>query len=268
MKLFLRRLISRPWLQPLWRLSFKLSLAGLNIGGGYGFDSSGEINALKLLGKFCASKDSAMILDVGAHRGEYADAAACLLGKKAVIHCFEPCQDAFDLLSARFNSRPGIHCHQTALGASETTGLLIAAAGESTTGYLQTSSVNAGDTGGAQVRVVRLDQFCEAHQIDLIDLLKLDVEGGEYDVLKGAGAMLSEGRIRLIQFEFGEPSIRCRRHLSDLFDLLARDYRIYRILQKGFAEIKSYCTEQEIFKCTNFLAECRKPVIPNARRTR
>jgi len=258
MKLFLRRLVSRPWLQTVWRQGLKLSMAGLNIGGGYGFDSSGEINVLHRLQRLCAMQDTAVIVDVGAHRGEYAAAVLRVIGNKAVIHCCEPDPVAFAALDTRFAARPAVHCHQTALGESDGTGWLITDHPGSTTGSVETGGRSPVGERQISARIRRLEEFCGENRIARIDLLKLDVEGYEYDVLKGAGRMLSGGRISLIQFEFGETYIRYRRYLRDIFDLLSAEYRIYRVLQNGFAEVKSYSPEEEIFKITNFMAVCRR----------
>ena len=52
------------------------------------------------------------------------------------------------------------------------------------------------------VRTETLDGFCAKNKINLIDFMKIDVEGFELNVLKGAELMLSGGKIKLIQFEF------------------------------------------------------------------
>lgn len=39
--------------------------------------------------------------------------------------------------------------------------------------------------------------------MERIDFLEIDVEGFEFEVLKGAEAMLADKRITTIQFEFG-----------------------------------------------------------------
>lgn len=40
---------------------------------------------------------------------------------------------------------------------------------------------------GYEVQVVRLDTFCELNQINNIDYLHMDVQGGEHNVIKGLG---------------------------------------------------------------------------------
>src|SRR5207302_8420708 len=50
------------------------------------------------------------------------------------------------------------------------------------------------------VRIETLDYYCKQHQIEYIDLLKLDVEGHELDVLNGAKCMFSKAAIGMVQF--------------------------------------------------------------------
>jgi hypothetical protein len=61
--------------------------------------------------------------------------------------------------------------------------------------YYSESSQNIGQI---EVETQILDSFCETEGISDIDILKLDVEGSELNVLKGATQKLTEKRIRLI----------------------------------------------------------------------
>lgn len=51
------------------------------------------------------------------------------------------------------------------------------------------------------VELVTIDEYCRGNQINVIDLLKIDVEGLEMDVLEGAKAILKEVGIRFIYTE-------------------------------------------------------------------
>ena len=61
-------------------------------------------------------------------------------------------------------------------------------------------------TGQESVQTIALDDFCTQQGIDRIHLLKIDVEGAEYQVLKGAKMLLQAKRIDCIVFEFGVTS--------------------------------------------------------------
>ena len=88
-----------------------------------------------------------------------------------------------------------------------------------------------------KIEIKKIDDFCKEHDINNIDLLKMDVEGHELEVLKGAEKMLSNNSISAIQFEFGGANIDSRTYFQDFYNLLKDKYTIYRILQNGLYEI-------------------------------
>lgn len=50
---------------------------------------------------------------------------------------------------------------------------------------------------------IKGDDFCKREEIEIIDFLKIDVEGAERKVLKGFENKIREGKIKIIQFEYG-----------------------------------------------------------------
>ena len=102
-----------------------------------------------------------------------------------------------------------------------------------------------------------MDDFCEEESIDNIRFLKLDVEGHELDVLKGAERMRGEGRISSIQWEFGGCNIDSRTYFRDFFYLLNDQYRIFRVVKDGIYPVTGYWESLEIFETVNYFAELR-----------
>jgi FkbM family methyltransferase len=49
-----------------------------------------------------------------------------------------------------------------------------------------------------------LDLYCERNGVANVDLLKIDVEGAEFQVMLGAERMLRKKRVRCVTFEFGQ----------------------------------------------------------------
>jgi FkbM family methyltransferase len=71
------------------------------------------------------------------------------------------------------------------------------------------------------VPALTLDGYCEEHEIERIDLLKLDVEGAEVEALRGADRLLREGRISCIVFEVSEAMVEGMGHEpADVVDLV------------------------------------------------
>jgi hypothetical protein len=50
-------------------------------------------------------------------------------------------------------------------------------------------------------RINTVDQFVAENRIGHIDILKIDVEGFEYEVIKGASGVLEQNRVKIVQFE-------------------------------------------------------------------
>lgn len=48
-----------------------------------------------------------------------------------------------------------------------------------------------------------VDNFCLGHKISFVDLLKIDVQGAELAVLKGASGLLQSGRVGFVFIEVG-----------------------------------------------------------------
>jgi hypothetical protein len=89
--------------------------------------------------------------------------------------------------------------------------------------------------------------------ITQIDFLKIDTEGHELDVLQGSEKMLSEGRIKCIQFEYGGTYLDANITLEQVFNLLKK-YN-YKISKLGNSEIENFTSNLENYTYSNFLAK-------------
>src|SRR5689334_17172807 len=59
-----------------------------------------------------------------------------------------------------------------------------------------------------QVQTTTVDRFCFEHGIEQIDVLKIDTEGFDFEVVKGASSMLARHAIKFVYFEFNDISSR------------------------------------------------------------
>lgn len=104
-----------------------------------------------------------------------------------------------------------------------------------------------------EVEVQTLDLFCKENQISHIDFLKIDTEGHELAVLKGAQKFLAGKSIRLIQFEFNEMNVISRTYMRDFLELLS-NYQLHRLLPDGLLPLNSSVQDTEIFAFQNIVA--------------
>lgn len=240
--------------QFIFRRMHTLALAGRNFGPSE-VGKSGELAALHRMRTATPVAD--VIFDVGANVGEWTMNAA-RHWPRARIHAFEPSADTFAKLEAA-TAGMGVTCVRSAVSDRSGQVQLHAVPGLPGLSSLHERDLSTHGmemTATEDVDAITLDEYCEAHNISAIDVLKLDVEGHELTALRGARSLLEAGRIKFIQFEFGGTNIDSRTYLRDFVDLLGDDFQIYRLLADG-VELLHYSEREEIFVTTNYLAELR-----------
>ncbi len=138
-----------------------------------------------------------VVFDVGANDGR---SAVQFLPEfsAATIYCFEPVRSTFEELESSMGSNKRVKSFNLALGSSE---------GEAVVEKNENSRCNqlsleiAPENSGETVTVSTLDIFCEQHNIPQIDFLKIDTEGFDLEVLKGAEKYINDHKISFLQIE-------------------------------------------------------------------
>jgi hypothetical protein len=109
------------------------------------------------------------------------------------------------------------------------------------------------------------DSYFSSKGLSKIDFLKIDVEGMEGNVLQGFSKTLSQGLIKIIQFEYGMVNISSHFLLKDFYDFLVPyGYRIGKIYP-NFVKFRDYSWwRDEDFKGPNFVAvlQTEDEIIP------
>jgi len=111
------------------------------------------------------------------------------------------------------------------------------------------------DNGVASIefQMDTIDNFCASKNIENIDFLKMDVEGHELSVLKGAVSLLLTDSIKVIQFEFNLHNVYAHVFLRDFY-LVLHNFEFYRLSQNGLIALGGYSTFNEIFVLQNIVA--------------
>jgi len=95
-----------------------------------------------------------------------------------------------------------LYGHEAAFSSKNGTAILKRFRGDlGTNEGMNFISENLVDSDGERVQAICLDEFCQDRSIDHIDLLKLDVQGHEHWVLKGAERLIRAGRVGTIFVE-------------------------------------------------------------------
>lgn len=135
-----------------------------------------------------------VVVDLGGYVGDFAQAIHERYG--SVVHAFEPMPKFAEQARARFSGNDKVRIYGFGLGAEDGSFALSDDGPAS-------SFVELGKTHRHQVCEVRaIAPVLRELNIDKIDLMKINIEGGEYDVLP---ALIDAGRlpdIRHLQIQF------------------------------------------------------------------
>ena len=128
------------------------------------------------------------IYDLGAHVGFYTLLASKLTGPTGKVIAFEPVERNLSYLRRHIAMNHANNCVvlEAAVGSSEGT-CSFDFGSDLSQGHLVSD-----ETGSVNVRVVTLDGLVARKEIPPPDFIKIDIEGGEFDALKGAAHLLEK----------------------------------------------------------------------------
>lgn len=132
-----------------------------------------------------------VVVDVGAHSGYYTLLAAKGVGAKGEVHAFEPVSVIFRRLkeNVSLNALENVRLNNAALWETEAE-LPIYLSMSTNSGLTSFIRSKYTEEKPTIVKALSLDCYVQAVQTKRIDLLKIDVEGAELPVLKGATGIL------------------------------------------------------------------------------
>jgi FkbM family methyltransferase len=194
-----------------------------------------------------------VVVDVGANVGDWAALALGTMPRDARLVCFEPSDGAADRLAERFREESRVEIVRAAVADAPGRRSFFEEpdAGETSSFARENTSRRAEQR---VVDVTTLDAEAERMGIDRVDMLKVDCEGFDLAVLRGAERLLGERRVRLIQFEYNEPWRYAGATLSAAVALLNRHgYGIRAVTPVGPREF-DYAKFGETFTYANFAA--------------
>ena len=115
-----------------------------------------------------------IILDVGGFKGDWSSEIFSRYGSK--IHIFEPVKQNINYIENRFKNNKNIFIHSFGLG-NKNAAIQISLDGVSSSVYRKTKE-------SEKIQIVDIVSWLEENKIGYIDLIKLNVEGAEYDIIE------------------------------------------------------------------------------------
>ncbi len=200
------------------------------------------------------------VFDIGANCGDWT-LQVLNINPDVHIHCFEPCQTTFETAKKRCRGT-NVRCNHCAMGAYSHTQTIYAGKGNQTGSSFFMREGHLGSDAEEQeiheesVSVCTVDDYCQEQNIASIDFVKIDVEGYELEVLKGMAGLLSQGKVRMIQFEYGGTFIDARIFLKDIWDFMKQwgtKYAFFKIFPDGLRPMPKYNQTMDNFKYQNWL---------------
>jgi FkbM family methyltransferase len=201
------------------------------------FKQNGELKLLIHITKI--SKSDSVFVDVGANVGDYSVELikAGITGKLFLVDPLNKNLSVANqrILNLNFNNFELIQC---ALSNSTEKQIFYTNLDDNLSGHdslYDMSSIGYSEkTEKIEVQVKKFDDVLSQSKIEKIHFLKIDVEGNELYVLKGADNYLTRGVISFIQFEFGNATKAARVYLHDIVFLLeSKQYKIFVVKPKG-----------------------------------
>ena len=161
-----------------------------------------------------------LALDVGGNLGYMASALAAAVGPDGHVVTFEPHPALLPRLNANA-ARWGVRVEPVALADRSGIGWLMEPAG-----FERNEGVATLAEEGIEIHLATLDELMPS---ETVGVMKIDVEGNEEAVLRGAKQMLAERRVRDIVFEQDAPAP------TPSTELLAEaGYDLFTVSQQGW----------------------------------
>lgn len=186
-------------------------------------------------------------IDIGANIGIYSLLAASLVGKQGCVDCFEPCPQTFNRLKENITRNNIRQVNLHALALAESSGFVKFTQDLDGTNHIILSDSN--EHNFITVPSETLDETLSDSENYV--MAKLDVEGVELSVLKGADNLLSKNNPPVLQLEINGLHQRYNYQSNELINFLkSKGYEM--AVYHGLSNSLSF-TDEAISDINNYL---------------
>lgn len=153
---------------------------------------------------------ASLVLDLGGYRGQWSSDMFSMYGCRIIV--FEPVFEFATFIETRFKHNAKIDVHPFGLGGRSRA--------ESMGVCGTSSSLFAKSSHSERVRIVDIAEFMRDEGIDRIDLMKVNIEGGEYELLDRLIETGQIGIVRDLQIQFHRIAKDSARRMQEIQDRL------------------------------------------------
>jgi FkbM family methyltransferase len=196
--------------------------------------------------RFIGTRALGIVFDVGANRGQTLQ-QLLRFAPKAQIYSFEPASETFALLEKSFTGRSNVHLLNLAVGASPDRMALQVGADSELNTLVRRPSCEA---ASQMVDVTTVDAIVAANGLSHVDLLKIDVQGWEMEVMRGAATLIANHNLL---FVFAEVAFRADQKEMQQFAELHSHLESKGFSLCGFYEPLRYGPRKEFVLFANAL---------------
>jgi len=221
--------------------------------------SNGELSLQRWILDLSPPGEEVHVVDVGANKGQWSGAmldAARQAGRldDLDLHAFEPSSYTFARLSETLDGQR-VNLYRAALSDRSGSATLHVIAPAALTNSLYNASDAPDGATIEDVATTTLDSFADRAGLHHITLVKIDTEGHDLAVLRGARTLFTEQRISIAQFEYNHRWIYARFFLRDAFEMLdPLGYRLGKVTPRGLEFYPGWDPELESFIEGNYVA--------------
>lgn len=178
--------------------------------------------------------DKSTFIDVGANIGIYSLLAASII-KKGKIYSFEPSSSVLGDLYQNIR-----------INDLEDRVQILEKVASDKTGYREFvmediseySHIACNKTSNSlSVQSIKLDDFCGNKKISFVDVIKIDVEGAEFQVLKGLETYLKRGKVGILIIELNRSNQSFGTDSNEIIDYLKKlNYHAFKFNEENGLE--------------------------------
>lgn len=211
--------------------------------------STGEVWLRELL-----APKATFVVDVGANVGDWLEGVRAIKGDVAFSAlAFEPSSSAASRLRARFEGDERVSIEECGVG-DVAGSLTLFEEPDAGKGSSLVPGFHRGNGVSRAVPITTLDDEIAHREWGRIDLLKIDAEGYDLRVLRGAHALLAAQDIGVLQFEYNRAWQLAGDTLRAAYTLLEQcGYVVYLLKRDGLYTL-DYMLYEEYFEYSNFVA--------------